>query len=116
MGKYICENDLYDHEFVENWCYGFEQYYEATKEWSLEHAEEGTDIPAAKIARAAEMMAEKPSCVQWGLALNMTMECLAGSAAVVDLWSITGQIDIPGGMCTVHQPFNIQTWNPPDPA
>ena len=46
----------------------------------------------------------------------MTMECLAGSAAVIDLWSITGQIDIPGGMVTVHQPFNIQTWNPPDPA
>ena len=116
MGKYIVENDLYDHEFVESWCYGFEQYYEATKEWTLEKAEEITWIPAAKIKRAAEMMAEKPSAVQWGLALDMTMECLAGSAAVIDLWSITGQIDIPGGMVTVHQPFNIQTWNPPDPA
>lgn len=116
MGKYIVEKDLYDHEFVESWCYGFEQYYEATREWTLERAAEVTWIPAGKIARAAEMMAEKPTSVQWGLALDMTMECLAGSAAVIDLWSITGQIDIPGGMVTVHQPFNIQTWNPPDPA
>ncbi len=116
MGKYIVEKDLYDHEFVESWCYGFEQYYEATREWTLERAAEVTWIPAGKIARAAEMMAEKPTSVQWGLALDMTMECLAGSAAVIDLWFITGQIDIPGGMVTVHQPFNIQTWNPPDPA
>lgn len=116
MGKYIIEHDLYDHEFVECWCYGFDEYYEATKEWTLERASEVTWIPEEKIARAAEMMAEKPSAVQWGLALDMTMECLAGSAAVVDLWSITGQVDIPGGMVTVHQPFNIQTWNPPDPA
>jgi anaerobic selenocysteine-containing dehydrogenase len=116
MGKYIIENDLYDHEFVDSWCYGFEQYYDATKEWDLEHAAEVTWLKSEDIARAARMMAEKPSAVQWGLALDMTMECLAGSAAVIDLWSITGQIDIPGGMVTTRQPFNIQTWNPPDPA
>ena len=92
MGKYIVENDLYDHEFVENWCYGFEQYYEATREWTLERAAEVTWVPAEKIERAAKMMAEKPTSVQWGLALDMTMECLAGSAAVIDLWSITGQL------------------------
>lgn len=116
MGKYIIEHDLHDADFVSKWCYGFDEYYEATKEWTLEKAEEVTGIPAEKIARASEMMAEKPSAVQWGLALDMTMECLAGSASVVCLWAITGQVDIPGGMVTVHQPFNIQTWNPPDPA
>ncbi|MDR0500327.1 MAG: molybdopterin-dependent oxidoreductase [Coriobacteriales bacterium] len=116
MGKIIVEEDLYDHEFVDNWCYGFEQYYEATKEWDLARASEVTWIPEEKIRRAAYLMAEKPSSVQWGLAIDMTMECIAGSAAIVDLWSITGQIDIPGGMITTHQPFNIQTWNPPDPA
>ncbi|WP_165061151.1 molybdopterin-dependent oxidoreductase [Adlercreutzia sp. ZJ154] len=116
IGKYLIENDLYDKDFVDKWCYGFDEYYEATKEWTLEKTSEITWIPQEKIVRAAEMLAEKPSAIQWGLALDMTMECLAGSAAVVDLWSITGQIDIPGGMVTVHQPFNCQTWNPPDPA
>ncbi len=116
MGKIIIEEDIYDHEFVENWCYGFEEYYEATKEWTAKRASEVTWIPEEKIYQAAHMMAEKPTSVQWGLALDMTMECIAGSASVVDLWSITGQIDIPGGMITVRHPFNVQIWAPPDPA
>ncbi|MDR2108778.1 MAG: molybdopterin-dependent oxidoreductase, partial [Coriobacteriales bacterium] len=116
MGKIIVEEDIYDHEFVDNWCYGFEEYYQATKEYDTKKVSDITWIPEEKIVQAARMMAEKPTSVQWGLAVDMTMECIAGSAAIVDLWSITGQIDIPGGMITVHQPFNIQTWNPPDPA
>ncbi|NTU89016.1 MAG: molybdopterin-dependent oxidoreductase, partial [Actinobacteria bacterium] len=116
MGKIIVEEDLYDHEFVDNWCYGFEEYAACTKDYDTKRVSEITWIPEEKIVKAAHMMAEKPSAVQWGLALDMTLECIAGSASVVSLWSITGQIDIPGGMITVHQPFNIQTWNPPDPA
>lgn len=115
MGKYIIENDLYDHEFVENWCYGFNEYYEACKDYTPERVEELTWVPAEKIVQAAKMMAEKPSCVQWGLAIDQTMECIAGSHAIINLWSITGQIDIPGGMVTTHQPFNYQGYNPVDP-
>ena len=32
-----------------------------------------------------------------------------------NLWCITGQIDIPGGMITVHDPYNTEVWLPPDP-
>ena len=31
MANYLVENDLYDREFVDLWCYGFEEYYEATR-------------------------------------------------------------------------------------
>ena len=116
MGKIIIEEDIYDHEFVDYWCFGFEDYYEACKEYTPEHVEELTWIPAEKVVKAAHMMAEKPSCVQWGLAIDQTMECIASSHAIVNLWSITGQTDIPGGMCTIHQPFNYQGFNPMDPA
>ncbi|MGV8083985.1 MAG: molybdopterin-dependent oxidoreductase [Coriobacteriia bacterium] len=116
MGNIIINEDIYDHEFVDNWCYGFEQYAEAVSPYTAEKASEITWIPAEKIVAAARLMAEKPTSIQWGLALDMTLEAISGSASVVDLWSITGQVDIPGGMITTHQPFNIQTWNPPDPA
>lgn len=116
MGKIIIEDDIYDKDFVDRWCYGFDEYYEAVKPYTAKKASEITWVPEEKIVQAAHMMAEKPTAVQWGLALDMTMECIAGSASVVDLWSITGQVDIPGGMVTCHQPFNIQIWNPPDPA
>ena len=36
------------------WCYGFEEYYEATRGWTLERAAEVTWVPAEKIARAAQ--------------------------------------------------------------
>lgn len=116
MGNIIINEDIYDHEFVDNWCYGFEEYAAAVSPYTAEKAAEITWIPKEKIIAAARLMAEKPSAVQWGLAIDMTLEAISGSASLVDLWSITGQIDIPGGMLTTHQPFNIQTWNPPDPT
>lgn len=116
MGKVIIEEGLYDKEFVDNWCYGFEQYYEACKEYTPERVEEITWVPAEKVVQAARLMAEKPSCVQWGLAIDQSLECIASSHSIINLWSITGQTDIPGGMVTVHQPFNYQGYNPMDPA
>jgi anaerobic selenocysteine-containing dehydrogenase len=115
MGKIIIEENLYDHEFVENWCYGFEEYYEVCKEYDLDRASEITWLAKEDIVEAAHRMAEKPTSVQWGLALDMALECITNSQSVVNLWSITGQIDIPGGMLTVHPPFNNEVWLTPDP-
>ena len=34
----IIEEDLYDHDFVENWCYGFDELAERCKEYPVELA------------------------------------------------------------------------------
>ena len=60
-------------------------------------------------------MSEKPTAVQWGLAIDMNLQCVTASQALCNLWCITGQIDIPGGMITVHDPYNTEVWLPPDP-
>lgn len=116
MADIIIKEKIYDEEFVENWTYGFEEYAERVATMPVEKAAQITWIPEEKIRKAARMMTEKPVAIQWGLALDMTKEAINGSLSVAALWSITGNIDIPGGMVPVHQPFNIQTWNPPDPA
>ena len=115
MGKYIMENDLYDHEFVEKWCYGFEEYEKACEPYNLDWASEVTWLDKEDIIAAAKYMSEKPTAVQWGLAIDMNLQCVTASQALCNLWCITGQIDIPGGMITVHDPYNTVVWLPPDP-
>lgn len=115
MGKIIIEEDLYDHEFVENWCYGFDEYYAVCKEYDVKKVAEITWLAEEDIIEAAHRMAQKPTSVQWGLAIDMNLQCVTASQSVTNLWSITGQIDIPGGMLLTHPPFNNEVWLPPDP-
>ncbi len=99
MLNYIISNDLYDHDFVDKWCYGFNELAEHVKDFTLEKAEEITYIPKEKIAKAALMIAESEgSILQWGVAFDMTKEALPASQAAFAIFVITGQIDRPGGM------------------
>ena len=71
MMNVIIEEDLYDHEFVDNWCYGFERAARgARSEFTLERVAEITWVPAEKIARGRPHAgkAEKPATLQWGVA------------------------------------------------
>ncbi|WP_139652552.1 molybdopterin-dependent oxidoreductase [Raoultibacter phocaeensis] len=110
----IIEEQAYDHEFVENWTYGFEDLAAAAAEYPVAKASEITWVPEAKIREAARMATDiKPMTIQWGLALDQTREAIPGSMALVALWALTGSIDVPGGMVTTHQPFGAEIWQPP---
>lgn len=99
MLNYIIQNDLYDHDFVDRWCYGFDELAEHVKPWTLEKTEQVTWIPKEKVVEAAEMIAKSDGAIlQWGVALDMTKEALPTSQAAFDIFCITGQIERPGGM------------------
>ena len=49
----IIEEDLYDHDFVENWCYGFDELAERCKEYPVELAAEIAGVEAEDIRKAA---------------------------------------------------------------
>ena len=49
MLNVIIEEDLYDHDFVDKWCYGFEQLAERVKEMPAEKAAEICDLDANQI-------------------------------------------------------------------
>jgi anaerobic selenocysteine-containing dehydrogenase len=99
MLNVIINEDLYDHDFVDKWTYGIDQLKERVQEYPVDKVSKITWIPEEKIIAAARLFAQsKPATVQWGLALDMTKEALPASHAIVSLWSITGNIDIPGGM------------------
>lgn len=99
MLNVIINEELYDKDFVDKWCYGFDQLKERVQQYPVSEVSRITWIPEEKIIAAARLFANsKPATVQWGLALDMTQETLPASHAITALWSITGNIDVPGGM------------------
>ncbi len=107
MLNVIIEEDLYDHEFVENWTYGFEELSERVKEYPVEKVSEICGLKAEKIREAARLFATtKPGAVQWGLAFEQQISCTSLVLAVCDLIGITGNVDVPGGMLLVRHAFN----------
>ncbi len=98
MINYIIQNDLYDHDFVEKWTYGFNELAERCSEWTLEKAEEATWVPADKIAAAARMYATaERASLQWGLSSDQKPNGVQMSHCEIALMAITGNVDVAGG-------------------
>lgn len=100
MINVIIEEDLYDHEFVDEWCYGFDQLKERAAEYPVDKVSEITWVPEEKIRQAARMYATTPAaCLPWGQkggdasGLNATSTIRAKAI----LRAITGHIDRKGG-------------------
>ena len=87
MLNVIIEEDLYDHDFVERWCYGFEQL-----------AAEICALDANQIREAARVYAAaKPAQIAWGLAIDMKSNGMQAGHCILALEAITGNLDVPGG-------------------
>jgi anaerobic selenocysteine-containing dehydrogenase len=70
--KVIVDEGLYDKEFVEKWCDGFDKLVEELKTFSLKEVEEVTWVPEKVIREFATLYATtKPATIQWGNALNI---------------------------------------------
>ena len=98
MLNVIIEEDLYDHDFVERWCYGFEQLAERVKEMPAEKAAEITGVDAGLITEAARVYAAaKPAQIAWGLAIDQKSNGVQAGHCIMALEAITSNIDVPGG-------------------
>lgn len=103
----IINEDLYDHDFVEQWTYGFDELVERVQEYSVEKVAEITWIPKEQILEAARMYAKaKPAGIQWGLAIDMQIAGMEASAAISDMVAITGNLDAPGGNILLRYAYN----------
>ena len=99
MLNVIINEDLYDHDFVDKWCYGIEELRERVQQYPPEKMAEVTWVPAEQIRAAARLLGNsKTACLQWGVAVDMTREGLPAAQAMLGLFEITGNMDVPGGM------------------
>ncbi|MBN1537732.1 MAG: molybdopterin-dependent oxidoreductase [Anaerolineales bacterium] len=109
MLNVIIGEDLYDHDFVDKWCFGLDALSQRVAEYPAEKVAEICDVPAEKIRGAARLFAKsKPSAVQWGLAFEQQISCMPLTSATISLFAITGNVDVPGGMLMVRAAFDTQ--------
>lgn len=102
MLQVIINEDIYDHDFVENWCYGFDELKARVNEYDLDDIATRTWVPVEQIKRAARIVANaKSACLQWGVAVDMTKESFPAGQALMAFVEITGNIDVPGGMMSM---------------
>ena len=93
----ISEN-LYDKEFVEKYCIGFDKLKKRAAEYDLERVEKITWVPKEEIVKAARLMASlKPLSLEWGTAVEQTENSFQTCRAIYMIPALTGNWDVPGG-------------------
>ena len=98
MLNVIINEKLYDEEFVRKWTHGFDELKKRVQEYGVEKVSEITWIPKDKIVEAARRYAaSKPAAIQLGVSIEQTKECVPTIHAIMALWTITGNLDVPGG-------------------
>lgn len=99
MIAYIIDQDLVDHDFIDNWTKDYDLVVEEAKNWPLTRAAEITEVPAEKIAQAAYWYATaKPANDLWGLtACHMGNAGNSVNHAHNIIHAITGNVDVMGG-------------------
>ena len=98
----IINEGLYDHDFVDRWCYGFDEFAQRLndpeKGMTPEKAAGICEVPVEDIYQAARRYATaKPATIAWGLALDQNQNGNQAGQCIVALMAITGNVDVPGG-------------------
>jgi len=112
MGNVICEEELYDREFIEKWTRGFDAYRERVKEYPPEKAAAICGVDAELIRQAARALGKaRAASLQWGASIDQLIEPIHSGGALIDLMAITGNIEKPGTMVVATPAFGVrQTW------
>jgi anaerobic selenocysteine-containing dehydrogenase len=111
MLNVIVNEDLYDHEFCDNWVYGWEELKERVQDYPVEKVSEITWVPAEQIIGAARLFAtSKPATMTWGLATDQKCNGVQQAHALLALMACTGNIDRPGGIIVGAPSFAAPMW------
>lgn len=98
MLNYVIKNELYDREFVSEYCYGFDELERHIQEYSPEWAEDITGIPADQTRKIAQEYATtKKAAIDYGNGLEHSPSASDAARSIAILIAITGHFDRPGG-------------------
>ncbi len=94
----IIANGLYDAEFVQNYCLGFDELRAAAAAYSPESVGPRVWLDPAAIREAARLYAAtKPACIIDGNGIDMQLQVFQITRAVAMLRALTGNLDKDGG-------------------
>ena len=98
MINVLIEEDLYDREFVEKWCYGFDKLLEHLKDYPLKKVAKITGLSQRQIREASRMYAGNgPACCIEGEGLEHAFTSTQALHARWILAAMCGNLDIKGG-------------------
>ena len=105
MLNVIINENLYDSEFVDKWCYGFDKLVPHIQKYTPEWGESITGLPAKQIRNFARLYANtKAACIYTGNSFDQAVSSNNAVRAVAILMAITGHLDRPG--CNLAPTFN----------
>ncbi len=98
MLNVIIEEELYDKEFVNNWCHGFEELRGHVKNYPPEKAAEITWLSADSIKTAARLYATtRPAVLHHRIGVEHNINSTQTNRAFAILIALTGNLDVKGG-------------------
>lgn len=117
MANTIIAEDLYDHEFVEQWCHGFDEYRACMEQYTPEWAEPITGVPADTIRELARLYATtERAALHEGNSLALHSNCVQAVRSIGCLRAICGKLDKEGcNVCfptVVGHPVAVENGNP----
>lgn len=94
----VINERLYDRDFVEKWCFGFDKLRERVQQYSPAKVGPICQLSADDIVNVARIFAKAESaCVVNGNGINQQHNATQVHRAIDILIAITGNIDVPGG-------------------
>ncbi len=111
MIEVMLDEELYDEDFAENWCHGFDELKTYVQHFHPEVAEKITGVPADTIRDLARRICNAVgACPVMYTGLEYSNSGIQAIRAVHTLFALAGQLDVPGGiglaMRDAHFPVN----------
>ena len=96
----LLAEELYDDTFARDWTKGFEEFAGYVQHFTPETVEAITDVSAATIRMLARRIAgaQGASPIMYS-GLEYSESGVQAIRAVLTLWALAGQLDVPGGRC-----------------
>jgi thiosulfate reductase / polysulfide reductase chain A len=113
MIRVLIEEDLYDRDFVENWCLGFDEVRAIADEWTPERSADITGLAPEAIVEAARMYAlHRPARLSFGVSTSQIGEGASRSALLGQsiLRAISGNLDVEGGESFNDDPYELMDY------
>jgi cysteine desulfurase NifS len=99
MINVLIDDDLYDEEFAEEWCHGYEDLEVYANHFSPGVVETVTGVPARTVRDLAHRLAEaNGASLLMYTGLEYSNTGVQSARAVLTLFAVGGQLDVPGGI------------------